>query len=490
MRLIPVGIVLAAFALTACEGTIVTPSEEDVGLDVDGDSDAPSNSDDDDGDDGSVPDLRATTTLTFTESRAEPLNPERGYYVQYDLLGGGNVARIRASGSTLGMAIVNLENYRDRSLDSAILASIEQGFARARSAGVKVIVRFTYNHALAADAPKARMLRHLEQLGPILQDNADVIALMQAGFIGAWGEWHSSTNGLDNDDDRAEILDAILTALPASRSVAVRTPMYKAAFLPGGALEEAEGFTGSARARIGHHNDCFLASDTDLGTFASPVDRWIDYVADDGRFTPVGGETCVINTARTNCASALAEMERQHWSYLNQEYKTTVIAAWEAEGCGDNVRRRLGYRFAAERLAHTETVAPGGVLAVELEIRNSGFASPYNKRPVELVLSSGNERHVVRLAQVDARRWAAGKTTKLSTRLRIPASLTPGTYALSLRLPDDDAGLTSPHYAIQLANEGMWVASTGDNLLARAVVVDPAATGAVDPSATQLVELR
>ena len=75
-------------------------------------------------------------------------------------------------------------------------------FADIREAGVKAIIRFAYNQGpypdSEPDASKAQILRHIEQLAPLLQNNADVIAWLEAGFIGAWGEWHTSTNGLDN----------------------------------------------------------------------------------------------------------------------------------------------------------------------------------------------------------------------------------------------------------------------------------------------------
>ena len=429
-------------------------------------------------------------TVDLAESSDDVLNPERGYYVAYDLRRAGDASYVRAGGHTLAISIVNLEDYRDSSLDSALLASLAEGFARVRAAGIKIILRFTYNASFSDDAPKARILQHIEQLAPLLQEHADLIAVMQAGFIGAWGEWHGSTNDLDNDADRGEILDALLTALPTSRGVQVRTPMYKDAYVPGGPLAATEAYDGSPRARLGHHNDCFLASDSDLGTFASPVEQWQDYVENDGRYTAIGGETCIVYEPRVECASALATMEEQHWSYLNRQYNVNVLQVWEEQGCAGEIEQRLGYRFVAKRVTLNEAVAPGGELAVEIELRNRGFAAPFNHRPVELVLTNGAVRHVVRLAGADARRWAAGEAPRLAARLRIPADVAPGTYTLALRLPDESPRLADdPRYAIRLANADAWDEATGDNVLTRALVIDPAAPGPRDPGATALVEL-
>jgi hypothetical protein len=316
---------------------------------------------------------------------------------------------------------------------------------------------------------------------------------MQAGFIGAWGEWHSSTNGNDSTANRTEILTAILDAVPMSRGVQVRRPMFKENAFPGGPLTADEAYDGSPRSRVGHHNDCFLASNSDYGTYAAPVEQWQAYAGDDGAFTATGGETCAIYAPRTDCEAAVGIMETGHWSFLNREYNRLVLDLWDTQGCGQEVERRLGYRFALDRAAHTETVAPGGELDVEVELHNSGFTAPYNRRPVELVLRNADSSYVVRLsgANADARRWVGGATAALAVRLRIPAGIAPGTYTLALRLPDEgDAISGDARYSIRLANDGVWNGETGDNVLSDNVVIDPAAPGERDVTAAEFIQLR
>lgn len=477
-------LVLFALSLAACEGTITTPDgDHPIG------DDSPSTSTDDtDLDD--YPELGPMISREFSESNVDFLNPERGYYVGYNLRGGSSAASVRSGGHSLAIAIVNLQDYRAEPLDSTILGQLATGLQRVREAGIKVVLRFTYNAAFTDDAPKSVVLGHIEQLAPLLQENADVIAVLQAGFIGAWGEWHGSTNGLDNTEDRNDIIDALLAAMPASRNVQLRAPMYKAAYVPGEALDAAEAYTGTAKARLGHHNDCFLASESDLGTYASPIEQWEDYVADDGQYTAIGGETCIVYPAKTNCESAILEMETAHWSYLNRQYNVDVLEGWQAGGCADEIERRLGYRFALDRVAHTEAVPPGGLLAVEIELHNSGFAAPYNRRPVELVLTDGTTRRSVRLAGLDARQWQPGAPATVTAVLRVPADLTPGNYTLALRLPDEAPNLAGDaRYAIRLANDDIWDEVTGDNVLTRSLAIDPSAPGPRDASATELVQM-
>ena len=106
-------------------------------------------------------------------------------------------------------------------------------------------------------------------------------------------------------------------------------------------------------------------------------------------------------------------------------------------------------------------------------------------------------RDLVRLAAMkavdafDARLLPAGLKTTVKTFLRIPANLPPGTYTLSLRLPDPYAVIAGdPRYAIRMANTNMWDAATGDNVLTRNLKIDASAPGSKDTSATTFVELH
>jgi len=486
-------LVTALLLAPACTGEIVGGGGGPAGDDDLGSGGGPGGKGDDpgDGSGGGVGpgDGGPLVDLGFSPSDEIFSNPDRGYYVSHNLLS-GSPGNIRAQGYALAIAIVRLDSWRNSPLPQSLLDQLDTGFAKVRSAGIKLVLRFTYNDGFTDDAPLDVILGHIGQLEPLLQEYADVISVLQAGFIGAWGEWHSSTHGLDNSADRRAVVDAELTALPDTRAIQVRTPMQVDGMFPGGPLTPAEAFDGSERARVGHHNDCFLASSTDQGTYSNPIDTWRGYVAADTRYVPMGGETCAVDAPRTNCPSALAEMEMLHTSYLNIEYYPGVIDGWVSGGCDDEIRRRMGYRLVIEHAAVSQAVAPGGVLHVDVDLHNVGFAAPYNPRPIELVLDDGSHRWTARLAGLDARRLAAGETFTVSADLRVGAELAAGSYRLSLQLPDPEPTLSGdPRNSIRTANQGTWDAVTGDNLLTDALVIDPAAPGGVDPSATGLTDL-
>ena len=155
--------------------------------------------------------LSKPVTITFKPSAQAILNPERGFFLPMELIGTDDFGGVRAAGYTLIRSYVRLDVYREQDLPQSLLDALDKALAAVRAAGIKVILRFSYNFGpypnSEPDASKPQMLRHIEQLKPALTKNADVIAWMEAGFIGAWGEWHTSTHGIDQSrDDKYEIV--------------------------------------------------------------------------------------------------------------------------------------------------------------------------------------------------------------------------------------------------------------------------------------------
>lgn len=394
------------------------------------------------------------TTVRYPASEEEFLNPERGLFKFVDLVNAKGFHRLRPAGMTLGFALVDLSGYRDRPLDPVLLARLEGGFAAARASGVKVLVRFAYGvEDESPDAPKAVVLSHIGQLKPTMHRNADVIAAVQAGFVGAWGEWHSSSHRLDRDPaSRRDILQALLDAVPHSRMVMVRRPRFKQEVAP------------ERSARLGHHNDAFFGSETDLGTYEKPVQEAKDWLERDAAGVVVGGETTPAPHLPDG-AAFVAELERFRWSFLHLRYADDLLSAWEKDGHLARIRKSLGYRFRLLESTFPSSVRPGGVLELSVKLRNDGFAALYNPRTVYAVLRRGDRRLAAPLASVDPRRWQPG-LSEFTVRLKVPSNLPSGPYRLSLWLPDEAETIRErPEYAIRLANAGVWDPATGENVL-------------------------
>lgn len=414
----------------------------------------------------------AQTTAVFKSTDADFPNPERGFYraasSDFDQLTPANVSEAYAAGFRLMYVRINLETYREADIPAAYLTRLENAFAMARAGGVKLIVRATYNYPRgeteyrdAKDASLVRVKSHLLQLKPVLARNADVVAFVQAGFIGAWGEWHTSSNGLTSPENRTAIKDALLDAVPATRFIQFRYPPYLQDWTPTlPSLDTAA----SGVFRLGFHNDCFLASQTDVGTFdEDATKRTVQqaYLDGLGDLAPFGGETC--NPAddpgakpRTACADILNEGARFNLTYLNDGYYRRLFHDnWTKEGCMAEVRRSMGYRFGLVSLSHPASASRGSDVSVQVVVRNSGWARLYNPRPVQIVLRdpvSGTLRRIDARGG-DARRWLPGAETAETLTITLPADLPAGTKDVWLALPDGDNRLGSDgRYAIRLAN--------------------------------------
>lgn len=409
-------------------------------------------------------------------------NPERGFSAyRSSPLNVSDLQSLRNEAVSVVQRIYTIPQFVNDTLSSSFLQLVATDFQRAREGGVKLVLRFSYtNNINGADAPLDTILRHIGQLEPLLQENFDVIAYMEAGFIGAWGEWYYSSNGLNNTQDRRTVLFRLLDALPMQRMVCVRTPDYKRKifnyYLP---LSPEEAFNGTRRARTGAHNDCFLASETDFGTYLSNDIRGDkSFLNLDNRYVPQGGETCN-PSPYSGCSNALVDLERMRWSVLNKDYHPVVLQGWVNQGCMEEIKRRLGYRFRLLEATLPDSLRPGATFNLQFSIVNDGWASPYNPRNLEVMLRNAQTGELYfLLTGEDPRFWMAGDTAVVSVQAGIPANMPSGAYTVFLNFPDPTALLHNrPEYSIRLANQNVWEDSTGFNSLLHELTVDPSAGG-------------
>ncbi len=432
-------------------------------------------------------------TITYQESNEDFANPERGFMKQSsiypDQVFDANKVRRQDPADSLVWIYFRLDNYRDKIIDQNGLANIRLTYQTARDKGLKLVIRFIYNwgpgwtndpNLANPDAPIELVRQHLEQLRSIIYENADVTATMQAGFVGHWGEWHS-TKHLHPLEYRKEIVDTLLDILPKDRMLQLRYPRYKEIFYQG-PLTESVAFSQSNASRIGHHNDCFLR-DNDDTTYRSTTGQlpkhhstycdgqneitcWQEFVAQEGQYTPIGGETCQYNPPRSDCANAIGEMAMLHWSFINNDYQPEVLNSWVNNGCMPEIRRRLGYRLILNQAIIPQVIQPGELLNFEINLKNAGFASMYNPRSVYLVLLGNNNRYDLLLPEIDPRRWLAGQDYNLIINTPIPANILPGNYKIGLWLPDAYNSLQNNlSYTVRFANTNIWDVKNGLNIL-------------------------
>ncbi len=426
-----------------------------------------------------LPDYSHLSHISFTETDELFPNPERGFYFTQSfksagasLLSASKIESQRLQNRTICYLGFYPKKYMNGHIDEDFLQMVRNNMQVLRENGAKCIMRFAYSDSENEkpwDPTPEVVQMHISDIKPILQEYGDVIMCLQAGFVGVWGEWYYTENFEFTPDTpeehvlRKQVVEAMLDALPADRSVGLRTPMFKRNMYANGyrdTLTLATAYDGSAKARLSGFNDCFGASSSDQGTFDNDATR--EYWKKDTRYTLMGGETCAVSQY-CECPVTQKDLEDFHWTYLNIEYNRQVHNVWKNGGCWDEIERRLGYRLAITDAYHSEFAA-GKDATVAIQIKNSGYAAPMNGRGYELVLVDGNgKKTVYAFDDVDPRYWFANRTVNVEKVITIPADAA-GTCTLYLNLPDPKPTLhDNPRFSIRLANENVWEDATGYN---------------------------
>ena len=435
-----------------------------------------------------VPDPEGT--LYFTETDEQIANPERGFYVQKyyesnnldEVLDADAAINIRErSHITLYLHSYYLTDYIESDIAPEFLERLEKNMNALRAGGAKVVLRFSYKHdesiyAKPWDATPEWAMKHIDQLSPYLMKHADVIYCIQAGFIGVWGEWFYTTSYPQDPakdsgyETRWPVAEHLMAKTPSDRQICFRQPQFKIRYLRTHGMDvnpltAAEAYQPTIKARWAGHNDGFVSSSSDVGTYHNDEER--TFWAEDTKYTLMGGESCK-KTKYSTGENAIKEMETYHWSYICNSYHPDVLGEWINSGHYEVIKRRLGYRFVLDKATLTQAPKGGEAFQAEITLHNAGFAAPANKRDVELVFVSATnpgEKYIFPQT-ADPRFWMAGEKRIVTLSCTLNEAMH-GAYKLYLNLPDPYPSLhDDPRYSIRLANENVWEPETGYNLLA------------------------
>ena len=439
------------------------------------------------------------SVVTYTADNTTVFkNPERGFTEELSSVvsvSSPNVVKGEIDenwGAEYKMCLVkvlyNFKQYKSADLPEAVLDGFDEDMQELRKYGLKCVLRFAYTEKESDknDATPEWVKRHLEQLKPHLAANADVVYALEAGFVGVWGEWYY-TNNYGNksqhmNENRRKVIQYLYDNVPEEWFILFRYPLLKIEYfgdeIP---MTEAEAFTGTMRARWGCHNDAFLNSYGNDGTYGRDDDEMDDdpalraYIAQESLYVPNGGETNVESNslAKKVYADAPAEMSTYHWSFCGSSYAEAVTDRWRSSGLFDTLNIHMGYRYNLLDAQFSDEAAPGGKMNVMIRLRNVGYAPLYNARPVYVVLKGVQNTEYRILIESDPRRWLPnGEVSVINEQVDIPSNLPEGTYHLYLWLPDRHASIQDdPRYAVRLANEDVWDGETGYNDLKTTVTI-------------------
>ena len=451
-------------------------------------------------------------SVGFTESSEEVINPERGLYKHFEYkfdggVPGTSIASASNFDEPLVLTIFYLKDYRNTgTLSDDVLNKVDAEWAAAKAKGKKIIARFAYewDKSTPHEPSPANVLSQINGLADKFTKYEDVLFLVQAGFIGTYGEWYYKEDAFawnpdgSNYENASSVLTQMLSKVPSSRQIAVRTPSYKRWHLhpenTNAPVDVISSWGSSPNQRIGYYNDGFRGSANDIGTFSSDLDR--NWWYDQGEWVICGGESAYVykdlngnnscdpgekqawiddNPTLANPDNTIAAIREQHFTYLHNATSNILMDYWYGDGgevsCGSNrmpdICKALGYRLVLGDVDFTyPALTSGSTVNYSIKIKNTGSARVIYPRPFKLVLvhSAGDPTVLVdNLGNVRDLEPGADYTT-LSGSFDLTVNVVNGDK-LAIWLPDNAVGLQgNAAYSIHLANkEVKW--ENGYNVL-------------------------
>ncbi len=445
-------------------------------------------------------------------------NPERGWFIFKELKpthfnNENNWASTELLSSYFDQGyriikhIVRIPTY-SQDIPPSFLNDLQTEADLVRSQGMKIFYRFNYNwnHDVSdQDASLNVTLAHLEQLQPFFEKNKDVLCWMEMGFIGNWGEMHTSTSGhivpqtVGLSESGKQILRKALEVFPQDRVIGVRypqvvfrNPQSYGALGYSEPLSETTAYNGSEQARLATWYANFGAGEKLWHQDEEYVAQW----APSSRFLPQWAHCDHFQDLTMDSFEWMDDAKTFHYVSLSnpkdENHTIDIYERWLQDGVYDDYEKFLGYRYRLLNSSLNTQITTDGTLDMSLSIANDGWARSVNDRKVEVILrnTEAGKVHVLKVNPAeDFRLWFPGSNAEkeVSFSVALPAEVKPGQYEVLLNLPDPAPSIADrPEYSIRLANQDMWEPETGYNKLNATITVTAGGTTSNEP--TELTE--
>lgn len=354
-----------------------------------------------------------------------------------------------------------LGTYIEQDVPQDALDLIAQTMSDFRDQGVSVVLRFAYDHSFLPQVPYTAdgIVRHIQQLGPIVRQYSDMISVWQAGFFGRWGEWGYSFYPLSTDPAVVNrVVEALVAELPTGVRSQVRYEAKRSLIEP------------HLRDAFGYHND-YLTLEGDMDLIDPRYDTWEHYLevsehhpmdyemgwdstqdVDDYPWDTILDPIAAarrLQTLRVDTYSVVhnAFSTLPHWRATQvseqdiaaaglpagRDYFTRTDGSATTHTAFEYIRDHLGFRLEADEL--TYQVSDDGV-DFDLTLTNRGFARPKRGMQVLAVIESADGSAIAELPlESDWQDWSPSGRSELDDATPAPAQHLSGRIALTEELP-------------------------------------------------------
>lgn len=403
--------------------------------------------------------MKEEKSRIFAESDKSIANPDRGFYIQVQSSRPDKIPDIAKEVRIILLAF-DIEGCTGEDLPADKLEELEIALHTAKQEHVAVIFRAAYGFCADVKEPEEieYMGRHIEQMAEVLNDYQEEILVVQAGMLGAYGEWHSSRylDGTEEEkrESRLYILRSWEAHLKEEIKVAVRRPRF---------IREAMA-ENILKGRLGIHNDALLSTESDMGTYDEPGMERADELAWSKEYLKgqVNGGEMPTPGAFNEPENANQEFAQLHISYLNLKYNEEILSRWsqmrlegmEAKGYLEN---HLGYRVFVPEIDARRFYFSGELLRDGLQMRihlcNTGYASVPERYRVFLTAGNGEEFICKEIEAAQLYQISNGESMTKELNIQIPEKLLEGGEAVVVGLKiAPDAYDADDRDCVELAN--------------------------------------
>ena len=326
------------------------------------------------------------------------------------------------------------------------------------------------------------ILRHIEQLKSVYEKNEDIIFVVEAGYLGSYGEWHDGKYDKDKEK-RNQVVNKLLKCIPESIQISLRKPSFIEDYIGNNqTVKKINAFSNDEIARLGLHNDGYLASETDLGTYnKSEREESLLWQGKQTLYTLFGGECQNKDSIYTNLNNAIVDMEKRHCTYMNKTYDREVKEKWKKEiytNKNSVYQGETGYKYIENHLGYRLVIRDVNMICTKrkinigINIENVGFGNIIRKKQLGFILKNEDNQYYIE-SDIDIRKQLNEKMYELTIAEELPKNVKIGEYEVYLKIEEPYESLkNNNYYSIKLANNNVWNENLGANYIGNITISD------------------